>query len=184
MEPNTDPQGARRRASLSPHTGPLLPAAHHLSGSGPFTPERWDYCLGRVLAGRTHSGGLSPILSPNWKRMFFVLQYLGTRASQQSAWGLSKPNPSFSHKQIMLTLSSFRISNATINYAADNNGFGRKLGQACHECFSHVVETPASPSASAIITRTSSPHEEAWEVDPASGWKGERPGEGATHVCA
>ncbi|KAI4535966.1 hypothetical protein MG293_014293 [Ovis ammon polii] len=64
-----------------------------------------------------------------------------------------------------------RISNATINYAADNNGFGRKLGQACHECFSHVVETPASPSASAIITRTSSPHEEAWEVDPASGWK-------------
>lgn len=29
----------------------------------------------------------------------------------------------------MLTLSSFRISNVTINYAADNNGFGRTLGR-------------------------------------------------------
>ncbi|KAI4561459.1 hypothetical protein MJT46_012149 [Ovis ammon polii x Ovis aries] len=85
--------------------------------------------------------------------------------------------PSKQPHTVFARISSFhllkhrRISNATINYAADNNGFGRKLGQACHECFSHVVETPASPSASAIITRTSSPHEEAWEVDPASGWK-------------
>lgn len=115
--------------------------------------------------------------------MFFVLQYLGTRASQRSPWGLSKQNPSFSHKQIMPTLSSSRSSNGSINYAADKNGFGRTLRLACHECFSHVVETPASLSASAIITRTSS-HGETWKVDPASGWKGERPGEGATRTRA
>ena len=42
-----------------PHTPhwPLTPAAHHLPGSGPFTPERWDYCLGRCT-------------SPGWENAF------------------------------------------------------------------------------------------------------------------